>query len=164
MSLKAIVAVDRSGAIGHKGKLLWHLPEDLKLFKKKTEGGVVVMGRKTLDSLPFKDGLPNRVNICLTRNPPEKRSERVLYCSDYKKVIEIAKTKEVWVIGGAEIYVIFRDHYDEVHLTDVEANNEYADTKLPQGFTFMREPCKIVEATNVSSDEVNANVLVFKPE
>ena len=66
--MNLIVAVDRKWGIGRDNKLLAHLPGDMKFFKNTTMGGVVVMGRKTLESMPGGKGLPGRVNIVLTRN------------------------------------------------------------------------------------------------
>ena len=75
--ISAIVAVDNNWGIGFNGDLLEHIPEDLKYFKELTSGGVVIMGRKTWDSLPKKP-LPNRVNIVITSNPKEDE-ENVKY-------------------------------------------------------------------------------------
>ena len=66
--MKLILAADENWAIGYKGGLLCHLSADLKYFKKMTTGHAVVMGRRTLESLPGKKGLPNRRNIVLTAN------------------------------------------------------------------------------------------------
>ena len=66
--MKLIAAVDANWAIGNKGQLLTSIPEDMKFFRAKTTGHVVVMGRKTLESFPNGKPLPNRTNIVLTRN------------------------------------------------------------------------------------------------
>ena len=64
---KAIAAMSENRVIGQGNKIPWHLPEDFKWFKKMTTGNVVVMGRKTFESL--KGALPNRINLILTRHP-----------------------------------------------------------------------------------------------
>ena len=66
--ISAIVAVDNNWGIGYNGKLLERIPEDLKYFKELTNNNVIVMGRKTWNSLPVNP-LPNRTNIIITRNP-----------------------------------------------------------------------------------------------
>jgi dihydrofolate reductase len=72
--ISAIVAVDQNWGIGYKGELLEHLPPDLKYFKELTTGHVVVMGRKTWDSLPKKP-LPNRINYVITREAKSSNEE-----------------------------------------------------------------------------------------
>lgn len=67
--MELIAAADKNWAIGRDGKLLCHLPGELKYFKEKTTGKTVVMGRKTLESLPGSKPLPNRRNIVLTKDP-----------------------------------------------------------------------------------------------
>jgi dihydrofolate reductase len=64
--ISAIVAVDNNWGIGYNGNLLEHIPDDMKFFKKLTTGNVVIMGRKTWDSLPVKP-LPDRLNLVITR-------------------------------------------------------------------------------------------------
>ena len=66
--MQMIVAAAKNWAIGKDGDLLWHLPEDMKFFRKMTTGNVVVMGRKTLDSFPGGKPLKNRTNLVLTRD------------------------------------------------------------------------------------------------
>ena len=66
--MNAIAAVSRDWGIGRAGELLFHIPEDLRRFRALTTGGTVIMGRKTLDSLPGGRPLPNRRNLVLTRN------------------------------------------------------------------------------------------------
>ncbi len=62
-----IVAMTPAGVIGHNGTIPWHIPEDLEYFKKMTIGGIIVMGRKTFESLPRI--LPNRIHVVITRTP-----------------------------------------------------------------------------------------------
>lgn len=112
MFLNLIFAQAANGVIGVDNKLPWHLPEDMAYFKKNTQGDVVIMGRKTWDSLPAKfRPLPGRTNIVLTRNPVTAAEltvqgavpvasldEAVAYCAS------LATPTEAWVIGGAELY------------------------------------------------------------
>ncbi len=130
MSLIALVATDDEGGIGKNNTLPWRCPEDLQLFKEKTQGKAVVMGRKTLESLPNGKPLPNRVNIVMTRKVPENPIEGVIYCTDKQRVLEKAKNGEIFVIGGAEIYALFGDFVDELHETNIDGDYD-CDTSFP---------------------------------
>lgn len=101
-----IVAVDENYAIGNKGKLLTHLPEDLKYFKEKTLNKVVVMGRKTLESFPRGKPLKNRKNIVLTRQADYYNDGAIVVHSldDLFKELRQYNSDEIFIIGGAEIY------------------------------------------------------------
>ena len=70
--MNLIVAVDKNWAIGKDNRLMHHIPADMKYFREMTKGGVVVMGRKTLESFPQGQPLKNRVNIVITKNPDYK--------------------------------------------------------------------------------------------
>ena len=105
--ISAIVAVDSNWGIGYNGDLLEHIPEDLKYFKQLTSGNVVVMGRKTWDSLPRKP-LPNRLNIIVTRNPKHfqdftdiKSCAMSLDLNETIDLIQDTYDKEVFIIGGS---------------------------------------------------------------
>lgn len=121
-----IVATDLNGCIGNNGELPWHLPADLKRFKELTSGGVVVMGRKTFESLNCKP-LPNRVNIVITNDLNFKvahASSKVIFYSSISAAILKAKyeasvldLKEVWIIGGQSIYEQTMPYVDRIELT-----------------------------------------------
>lgn len=121
-----IVAHDINGCIGNNGELPWHLPADLKRFKKLTSGGVVVMGRKTFESLNCKP-LPNRVNIVITKDPNfqiEHKGKGVIFYNEISFAIQKAKyeasvlgLKEVWIIGGQSIYEQTMPYVDRIELT-----------------------------------------------
>jgi dihydrofolate reductase len=98
-----VVAFDDNGIIGDKGRLPWNIPEDLRKFKEITLGKVVIMGRKTYESIGKP--LPGRVNIVLTKKK-NYAPQGVLVCGDFKESIKKAAEykKEIFVIGGAEIY------------------------------------------------------------
>ena len=100
--LTAIVAVSQNWGIGREGQLLFHLREDLRRFKELTMGHPVIMGRKTLQSLPGGRGLPGRRNLVLTRQPDFK-AERAEAFSDVEKLLAAAG-EDAFVIGGAEVY------------------------------------------------------------
>ncbi len=126
--VKMILATGLNGELGKNNQLLMHIPEDLKHFKKVTEGKIVVMGRKTAESLPNGKPLPNRVNIVMTRKPYKNGCEGFLRCDDYKKVLKIAETEDVFIIGGSEIYKLFEDYVEEVYWTIIHKEFLDADT------------------------------------
>ena len=99
--MKLIVAVDKNWAIGKNNRLMWSIPADLKFFRDTTKGSVVIMGRKTLESLPQGQPLTGRVNIVLTRNPDYKVRGAVVVHSVREAVKEAEKyDREIYVIGG----------------------------------------------------------------
>ena len=129
--MKAIVIVDNNWAIGCDGKLLVHLPEDLKYFKEKTLGKVVVMGRETLESLPGKRPLPNRENFVLTGNDCYETSCNICLSLD-EAISQLSKfnSDDIFVIGGQQIYNQFLPLCDEAFVTKV--NSEFhADKFFP---------------------------------
>ncbi|TXH10330.1 MAG: dihydrofolate reductase [Spirochaetes bacterium] len=114
-----IAAASLDGYIGIDNKLPWHSPADMKHFRQQTEGHVVIMGRKTFDSLGGKP-LKNRVNIVLTRNPiPGACSDGVIFADSKERALQIAKAEctKIFVIGGEEIYSLFLEDATEILLT-----------------------------------------------
>ena len=133
----AIVAMDERRLIGSKGALPWHIPEDLAHFRSLTSGHIVVMGRKTWDSLPPKfRPLPGRTNIVISRKKEElSLPEGVLCATSPQDALMLARNiatpgQVVWVIGGAEIYRTMLPICDEVHLTKVSGTHQ-GDAWLP---------------------------------
>ena len=104
--MKCIVAVDKNFAIGREGKLLLHVPNDMNHFRSLTEGKVVVLGRKTLQTFPQGQPLPNRTNIILSRNKDFKVKGAVVVNSldELKEEIKKYPSDDVCVIGGEQIY------------------------------------------------------------
>ena len=149
MPLSMILATGLNGELGQNNQLLMHIPEDLKHFKKVTDGKVVVMGSKTAASLPNGKPLPNRVNIVITRQPYENGCEGFLRCNDYKKILKIAETEDVFIIGGAEIYKLFEEYAETTYLTIIDKNFPEADTYylLPFEDWYLEE-----SATTTSED------------
>lgn len=104
--MNAIVCAAMNNGIGKEGALLYHIREDLKRFQTLTTGGTVIMGRKTLESLPGGRPLAGRRNIVLTRNPSFRREgvETVPAMTAALSLIEEEHPDTVWLIGGGEIY------------------------------------------------------------
>lgn len=130
--MNAIVVVDNNWAIGRNGDLLVHLPGDLKYYKEKTTGNIIVVGRKTLESFPGGKPLPNRTNIVITRNP-DYEADGCIICSSKEealKKLEEYDTEKVFIAGGAEIYRQFMDDCDEFYVTKIYESFE-ADRYFP---------------------------------
>ena len=122
-----IVARARNGVIGRDGRLPWHLPADLKRFKALTMGSVMVMGRRTFDSLPGL--LPGRRHVVLTRDPgwTAAGAEKA---HSVEQALAIAGGERVSVIGGAHIFELFAALADRIELTEV-LEDVPGDTVMP---------------------------------
>lgn len=129
--LVAIAAMASNRVIGREGALPWHLPEDLKFFKKTTLGHSVLMGRTTFESILDRLGkpLPGRRNIVLSRTLPEIPDIDVIRSiEDLKSLPEL--TSPVFLIGGAQLYQSLLPQCDELLLTWIDAPHE-GDTFFP---------------------------------
>ena len=123
-----IVARGDNGVIGNKGTLPWHIPEDLKHFKKLTMGKPMIMGRKTFESLPGL--LPGRRHIVITRDAGW-RKEGAEVAHDAEAAIAAAgDATEIAVIGGADIFRMFLPLAKRIELTEVHRSPD-GDTKMP---------------------------------
>ncbi len=113
-----IAAVAPSNVIGYKNKMPWHLPRDLRYFKRITLSQPIIMGRKTFESLKCK-ALPNRKNIVVTRNHEYKAPGcEVVY--SLKEAINISgNVKRIFVIGGGQLYAAAISLADEIYLTKI---------------------------------------------
>jgi dihydrofolate reductase len=125
-SIAALVAISKNGTIGKDGELPWRLSSDLRRFKKITMGGVLVMGRKTYDSIGRP--LPGRTTIVMTRDPTW-RCEGVQSAGNPEDAISIAGNRPTFIVGGAEIYRQLLPLCDQVFLTRVLTEIE-GDTHL----------------------------------
>ncbi len=130
--LHLIAAIDRDGAIGRKGDLLYHISADLKQFKALTLGNTIIMGRKTFESLP-KGALPGRRNIVVTRNKGYRASgAEVAHSLDEALALAAQQpVGEPYIIGGAEIYRQALPLADVLHLTLIDESTPDADTFFP---------------------------------
>ena len=126
--MQAIVAVSQSWGIGKGGDLLFRLPSDLRRFKAMTTGHTVIMGRKTLDSLPGGKGLPHRRNLVLSRQSDfaPDRAEVIHSVEDILKTAE----DDAFVIGGQQVYEQLLPHCERVYVTKVLSDPE-ADAFFP---------------------------------
>lgn len=133
MTISLIAAVAKNRVIGKENDLPWRLPDDMKYFMQTTLGHHVLMGRKNYDSLPNKfKPLPNRTNIVVTRQSNFEASGCTIV-SSIDQGIEIASKndeKELFVIGGAQIYKQSLERADYLYLTEINAEIE-GDTYFP---------------------------------
>ena len=129
MALPITIVVARAinGVIGRDNQLPWHIPGDLKRFKALTMGSVMVMGRKTFESLPGL--LPGRRHIVLTRDA-DWAAEGAEVAHDVEGALALAGSEPVSVIGGAAIFALFEPIADRIELTEVIAEVE-GDVTMP---------------------------------
>ena len=125
-----IVAIADNNAIGNNNELLWHIPTDLKRFKKLTSGHQVLMGKRTWESLPIKP-LPNRENIVLTDIPGEVIEGCTMAYSIDDALSKMKDNEECFIMGGGMIYRQFMDKANKLYITHVHKNFE-ADTFFPE--------------------------------
>lgn len=131
--LIGIVAIDGAGAIGKGGGLPWHFPADLRFFREQTTGHACLMGRKTWLSL--KRPLPGRLNVVLSRGAGEPRAS-VVWLRDHLSALSLAEylRGDLYVLGGAQIFGLFRGHISRWVVTRVPLTVEGADTFMPPDF------------------------------
>jgi dihydrofolate reductase len=136
VKLIAMVAMTSDRIIGKGNDLPWHLPEDLKLFKRTTSGHPIVMGRKTYDSIGRP--LPKRQNIVITRDRSwSAEGVDVVHSPEEVKGLEL-QDETVFIIGGAEIYSVFLPHIDELLVSHVYQDYE-GDTRFPEFAHFFSD-------------------------
>ena len=129
--MHAIVAADKNWGIGRNNELLVRIPNGMKNFSRMTEGNVVVMGRKTLESFPGGKPLPNRVNIVLTRQEGYDGKGAVVVHSEEELREVLAKyTEEIFIIGGESIYRMMLPYCEDAYVTCLDYAYE-ADTWMP---------------------------------
>lgn len=128
MIISIVVAVAANNAIGKDNQLLWRLPNDLKHFKEITTGHTIIMGRKTYDSVGKP--LPNRRNIIITRQNINIEGCEVVNSLDAALAL-CADEREVFIVGGAEIYKQAMKATDCIYLTIVHQNFD-GDTYFPE--------------------------------
>ena len=134
MAIIGIVAVDREGAIGKGGQLPWHYSADMKFFKEQTTGNACVMGYRTW--LTLKRPLPGRLNIVLTRRADAEPRESVAWMRDRQSVLSLKDYLkcDLYVIGGAQVFEMFREDIERWLVTEVPLTVEGADTFMPAGY------------------------------
>jgi dihydrofolate reductase len=132
-NVNLVFATSANGVIGSNGKLPWHIPEDLARFRRLTEGGVVVMGHSTWDSLPDNvKPLPNRTNIVLSTDTSlEIPGVDVRHCIEDVMWAHSSSGKTVWVIGGTKVLEAAAVYASMMFITSIKANYK-GDTFAPK--------------------------------
>ena len=127
-----IAAAGENNSLGKDNDLVWHLPDDFKRFKELTSGNYILMGRKTFESFPKP--LPNRKHLIITRQDNYQVPENCFVFdsiqSAFDEVLEFSD-KDIWIIGGGEIYKQSMEIADRIELTRVHSDFE-ADTFFPE--------------------------------
>lgn len=152
MILSLLVAADENNVIGKDNQLPWHLPNDLKYFKNLTWALPIVMGRKTYESIGKP--LPGRQSIVITRNT-DWQKEGVSVVHSFEEAIELAKSfdvKEIFVIGGAEVFKSAFNKADRVYLTRIHHRFD-GDVYFPEVST---EKWNLTSQKFCHADEKNA--------
>lgn len=156
MKISLIVAVDEKNGIGKNNQLPWHLPADLKHFKKITTGFPIIMGRKTFDSIG--KALPNRRNIVITRQK-NLQIKDVELSDSLENAISLCKNEqEIFIIGGAQIFEQSLDLANSLYLTVIK-NNFDADTFFP---AIDKKQWKEISNESHEPDEMNKYPYEFK--
>ena len=149
--MNMIVAVASNWGIGKGNDLLFHISADMKRFRALTGGGTVIMGRKTLDSMPGGKPLPKRRNIVITRSADFQR-EGVEVAHSLEEAIAMVAEEDpakVWVIGGGEIYKAMLPHCKMCYVTHIYDEKD-CDTFFPDLSSL--ENWEIQHADNLMSD------------
>ena len=156
--ISIIAAVADNGAIGAKNALLWHLPNDLKRFKRLTEGHTVIMGRKTFESLP--DGmLPNRTNVVITSNSSVSFEGCKSFDNLRDAIINHQHEDEVFIIGGAQIYDQAISFADKLYVTCIHHTFDQADVFFPE---INENEWEIITLENYLPDEKHLYHYTYK--
>lgn len=128
-----IAAISQNNCIGKDGDLPWHIPEDMERFKEKTQGSVVLMGRKTWESIPEKfRPLPERKNLILTTKQDYSVPEGVDTYDNIPQALSDYKEEDIFVIGGESVYEATMDRADKLLITHVEQEVSGCDAYYPK--------------------------------
>lgn len=160
--IKAIVCVDKNWAIGKDNDLLFKLPNDMRAFRTTTLNKIVVAGRKTVESFPGNKPLPGRSTICLCS---KKNNRDDCYCvndiNELKRLLkELAKTQDIFIIGGGKLYQELLDCCAEVIVTKVqaEANGTIFFSNLDKHPDFYLE----YRSEDIPDGEYITNICTYK--
>ena len=170
MEILSIVCINNNNNIGNDGDLLYHIKSDLRNFKSITNGHIVIMGRKTFNSLPQKKGLKGRINIVLTRNNGfsiDAENENIYISHSIEDALDICKTlyseKKVFVIGGGEIYSEFlsKGLIDKQIITIVD-DNSFGNTFYPKEYEEGYRTIFETEWINDDSEKLRYRYIVLE--
>lgn len=148
----AIWAQDKSGIISRNDQLPWHLPKDFKHFKETTLNQVILMGRVTFEGMN-KHLLPNRETLILTTQS-DYQVDGATVVTSVEEVLTWykAQDKNLYVVGGSQIYKLFEPYVDKLIITQVQAEVE-GDTYFPKDFDLSK--FSLVSSEDYEKDEQN---------
>ena len=165
MKTSIVAAVAENGVIGKDGWMPWTIPADLKHFKELTSGNIVIMGRKTYETIGKP--LPNRHNIVISKTLPSgSLGSKVIIARGLREAMESAEyvneingngVLEAFIIGGGEIYKESIDKVDTMYITIVSGDPD-GDTHFP---TFYDGQWNIVSTDPHDADDKNSNDYMF---
>ena len=155
-NLSLIAAIGKNNELGVNNELIWHIPSDLKYFKKVTNGKTIIMGRKCFESLPGL--LPNRKSIILTNNKDYKVDGALVY-NKKEDILDYVKNskEECFIIGGALIYELFLPYCKKLYLTEIEAEED-ADVYFPY---FNKDLFEREELEEICENNINYKFVVY---
>ncbi len=159
MTLSLVVAASSNNVIGRDGGLPWHLPDDLRQFKRLTTGKAVIMGRSTYESIGRP--LPDRRNIVMTRNADYVADGCDVVSSVSEAIDALEGAEEAMIIGGGQVYRDFLPLADRIYLTRVQAEVE-GDTYFPE---IDEATWRLVSSEHHGADEKHRyafDVMVFE--
>lgn len=153
-----VYAQDKKGAIGYKQDLPWHMPNDLKFFKRVTMGHTILMGRTTFESMDCRL-LPGRETVVLTTQEDYgKDIQGITVIHSVQEGLDLAKDQEVMVIGGSHVFMSFMPYADKIIRTIVQGEFP-ADTFMPD---IDRTLFTKVKSESVEADEANPYDHIFE--
>ena len=152
-----IAAAGENDEIGKDNDLLWHLPDDFKRFKKITSHHFIVMGRKTFESFPKP--LANRVHIVITNNRSYGKEGATVVYSLSEAIEKAASKKDIFVIGGGEIFKMALDIADKIELTRVHGTFKDADTFFPE---FSKDKWELVSEEKHEKDDKHKYAFTYE--
>ena len=152
----SIVAVDRNWGIGKNNRMPWKIPGEQLFFREKTWGGIVVMGRKTLESLPGGRPLKGRRNIVMTRNPDFKKNG-VEIAESPEALLSLVHNEDpgkVFLIGGSQIYRLLTPYCQEAYITKVigeyDVDTYHPDLDCDSGWHITEVSEEIISSNGIS--------------
>lgn len=148
--ISAIVAIDNNNGIGHKGKLLAKIPEDMDIFTSNTFGKIVIMGRKTYESLP-NGALPDRINIVVSSKNIGVKEDGAIFMNlkQCKNFLETHQSFPIFIIGGSMIYKELLPYCEYLYLTCIKANFKKVDSY----FEWDENDWKIIDSYPIISKD-----------
>lgn len=157
MSYSIIAAIGKNRELGRNNDLIWHLKEDMKFFKEKTTNHKIIMGRKTLESLPKL--LPNRHHIVLTSLAID--NSNIETYKSMKELLENTKdlNEEIFIIGGASIYKEFIDIADKMYLTEIDEECNDATVYFPY---FDKKEWTREIISDIKEDNISYKHILYK--